>query len=137
MASHPRVEPLLRMTWRAAPASLPGDRVMIAVTGAFLQETMPAATPAAVPAPASDRAKLLVRIERAPIEVSAVLGRARSTVRDVLALEAGDVLRLGRVAGEPIEVCVGKRPLFTGQPVIHHGNVAVELVSRERYDQHG
>jgi flagellar motor switch protein FliM len=137
IASHPRAEPLLRMTWRVAPFAASGDRVVVAMTGAFLQETMLQATAAPVTPSAADRAKLLVRIQNAAVEVSAVLGRAPSTVRELLALETGDVLRLGRVAGQPVEVCIGKKPVFLGQPIVHHGNMAVELVSRERNDEHG
>lgn len=61
------------------------------------------------------------------VEVVAVLGRATSTVRALLALERGSVLRLDGAPDRPIEVRVDGVPVLRGMPVVKDGNLAIEV----------
>lgn len=132
LAPHPRGEPLLRLTWRAAPFGQRGDRIVIALTAPFLQETRPRANGgAAAPAP-EDRARLLGSVRSAHVSLAARLGSCPATVRELLALGRGDVLRLDTVVGEPIDLRAGSLRVATGQPIVAHGNLAVEIVEVTR-----
>jgi flagellar motor switch protein FliN len=65
------------------------------------------------------------------LEVSVELGRARMSVRDLLALQAGSVLALDRVAGEPVQVLVNGSVVARGELVVvneHYGVRLTELL---------
>jgi flagellar motor switch protein FliM len=128
LAARSRSEPLLRMSWRAAPFGQRGDRIEVAMTAPFLHDTHPPARAARTPIHPGERTKILHRIQGAPIRVAARLGSCPATVRELLALSSGDVLRLDTVVGAPIALLAGSRPVATGQPVVEHGNLAVEIV---------
>jgi flagellar motor switch protein FliM len=61
------------------------------------------------------------------VDVVAVLGRATSTVRALLALERGSVLRLDGAPDRPIEVRVDGVTVLRGMPVVKDGNLAIEV----------
>ena len=61
------------------------------------------------------------------VEVVAVLGRTASTVRALLALERGAVLRLDGAPDRPIEVRVDGVTVLRGMPVVKDGNLAIEV----------
>ncbi|MBX7190559.1 MAG: FliM/FliN family flagellar motor switch protein [Sandaracinaceae bacterium] len=61
------------------------------------------------------------------VEVVAVLGRTASTVRALLALERGSVLRLDGAPDRPIEVRVDGVTVLRGMPVVKDGNLAIEV----------
>lgn len=108
-----RFEPVLRLALRSEPH---GD-VTIALSAA-----------AFVPAPAPDPAAALGRqLREATVAATAILGRARITVRELLALQHGDVVRLHTRPDLPIDLCVGEVVHARGVPVAHHGNHALEL----------
>lgn len=67
-------------------------------------------------------------LRRVEVTVSACLGRARLRLRDLLELEVGDVIQLGRRRGEPVEVLVEGRPKFRADP----GRVGERLALRIR-----
>lgn len=53
-----------------------------------------------------------------PLQVTVELGRARLSVRQVLALGAGSVVELDRLAGEPVDVLVNNRLIARGEVVV-------------------
>jgi flagellar motor switch protein FliM len=61
------------------------------------------------------------------VEVAAVLGSATSTVRALLLLERGSVLRLDGAPDRPIEVRVDGVAVLRGLPVVKDGNLAIEV----------
>ncbi len=124
-----RSESLLRLGWRAVPQGLSSDKLHVMIPSGFLFDTGPEMRSGNPMPSRNDRAKLVGRIQGATVEMAAVLGSARTTVRDVLRLRRGDVLRLENIAGTPVSLSVQGSTVAHGQPCIHHGNMAVELVS--------
>jgi len=61
------------------------------------------------------------------VEVAAVLGSATSTVRALLMLERGSVLRLDGAPDRPIELRVDGVAVLRGVPVVKDGNLAIEV----------
>ncbi len=60
----------------------------------------------------------LAHLADVPIDVEVVLDRRAMTMRDVLALEAGSTLRMGRPAGENVDMYLGDVLLGTGEIVV-------------------
>jgi flagellar motor switch/type III secretory pathway protein FliN len=116
-----RFEPLLRLTWRlCTPLGELGQITVALSAGAF-----------GVQAPAvRDREPMRERIVQAEIELSAVLGTAPSTVRELLALATGDVLRLSTSPSDPVAIYADDVVLARGVPVVRSGNIAVEITER-------
>jgi flagellar motor switch protein FliN/FliY len=106
-----------------APASagladqvLPADPAAEAAT--FIA---PSAAPSAVPSAVPDPRPLPRGIEMlhgVDMEVTVELGRARLTVRDLLALTPGNVLELDRAAGSPADLLVNGRLIARGEVVV-------------------
>ena len=70
-----------------------------------------------------------------PVQVSAVLGRSRMDVADLLKLSPGTVLELDRKVGEAIEIYVNNRLVARGEVVLVEDNPAVtmtEIIKAER-----
>ncbi len=61
------------------------------------------------------------------MEVTAELGRARMSVRDLLALSPGAVVELDRVAGSPADVLVNGRLLARGEVVVVDENYGIRI----------
>lgn len=62
-----------------------------------------------------------------PLEVTVELGRARLTLRELLALTAGSVVELGKVAGEPLDVLVNGTLVARGECVMVNDKFGVRL----------
>jgi flagellar motor switch protein FliM len=60
---------------------------------------------------------------------TAELGRTAITVRELMNLEVGDVLRLDRDPANPITIYLEGSAKLLGNPTLQHGNIAVEVVS--------
>ncbi|HEX6990005.1 MAG TPA: flagellar motor switch protein FliN [Bacillota bacterium] len=123
-------------------APLAGLRELLEEADREPEAVAPAAPPAAAPAeypelaPEGDdrltRAALELLFD-VPLEVTAVLGRTRRQVGEVLALGPGSVLELDKVAGEPIEVLVNGKLIARGEVVVideHFGIRITDIVSR-------
>lgn len=70
-----------------------------------------------------------------PVQVSAVLGRARMDVGDLLRLGPGTVLELDRKVGEAIDIYVNNRLVARGEVVLVEDKLGVtmtEIVKAER-----
>ena len=70
-----------------------------------------------------------------PVQVSAVLGRARMEVGDLLKLGPGTVLELDRKVGEAIDIYVNNRLVARGEVVLIEDKLGVtmtEVIKAER-----
>ena len=70
-----------------------------------------------------------------PVQVSAVLGRARMEIGDLLKLGPGTVLELDRKVGEAIDIYVNNRLVARGEVVLVEEKLGVtmtEIVNSER-----
>ena len=70
-----------------------------------------------------------------PVQVSAVLGRARMDVGDLLTLGPGTVLELDRKVGEAIDIYVNNRLVARGEVVLVEEKLGVtmtEIIKSER-----
>jgi len=70
-----------------------------------------------------------------PVQVSAVLGRARMDVGDLLKLGPGAVLELDRKVGEAIDIYVNNRLVARGEVVLVEDKLGVtmtEIIKAER-----
>jgi flagellar motor switch protein FliN/FliY len=70
-----------------------------------------------------------------PVQVSAVLGRARMDVGDLLKLGPGTVLELDRKVGEAIDIYVNNRLVARGEVVLVEDKLGVtmtEIIKAER-----
>jgi flagellar motor switch protein FliN/FliY len=102
---------------------------------------MPASLDAAAFAAASDQemsghgAADLEAVFDVPVKVSAVLGRARMEVGELLKLGPGAVLELDRKVGEAIDIYVNNRLVARGEVVLVEDKLGVtmtEIIKAER-----
>lgn len=83
----------------------------------------PLSGPAVPPQPSN--IELLADLQ---MRVSVELGRTRLSVADVLALGAGSVVELDRLAGEPVDILVNDRIIARGEVVVVDENFGVRIV---------
>ncbi len=82
-------------------------------------------TPDTTPEPGTARNfDLLLDI---PLEVTVELGRTRLALRELLALTAGSVVELGKLAGEPLDVLVNGKLVARGECVMVNDKFGVRL----------
>jgi flagellar motor switch protein FliN len=70
-----------------------------------------------------------------PVQVSAVLGRARMEINDLLKLGPGSILELDRKVGEAIDIYVNNRLVARGEVVLVEEKLGVtmtEIIKAER-----
>jgi flagellar motor switch protein FliN len=70
-----------------------------------------------------------------PVKVSAVLGRARMEINDLLKIGPGTVLELDRKVGEAIDIYVNNRLVARGEVVLVEEKLGVtmtEIIKAER-----
>jgi flagellar motor switch protein FliN/FliY len=70
-----------------------------------------------------------------PVKVSAVLGRARMEINDLLKLGPGTILELDRKVGEAIDIYVNDRLVARGEVVLVEDKLGVtmtEIIKAER-----
>jgi flagellar motor switch protein FliN/FliY len=85
--------------------------------------------------PTSRGAADLEAVFDVPVKVSAVLGRARMAVGDLLKLGPGAVLELDRKVGEAIDLYVNNRLVARGEVVLVEDKLGVtmtEIIKAER-----
>jgi len=105
-----------------------------------LDETLPAnaVTDADLPVEDTDSTRTAADLEAVfdvPVQVSAVLGRARMHVGDLLRLGPGTVLELDRKVGESIDIYVNNRLVARGEVVLVEEKLGVtmtEIIKQER-----
>ncbi len=62
-----------------------------------------------------------------PLKVTAELGRAKMTIRDVLQLAQGSVIELSKFAGEPLEVLINEKLIARGEVVVVNEKFGIRL----------
>ncbi|TDL35035.1 flagellar motor switch phosphatase FliY [Jeotgalibacillus sp. S-D1] len=62
-----------------------------------------------------------------PLQITVELGRTKRTVKEILALSAGSVIELDKLAGEPVDVLVNSRLIAKGEVVVIEENFGVRL----------
>jgi flagellar motor switch protein FliN/FliY len=85
--------------------------------------------------PTSRIASDLEAVFDVPVQVSAVLGRARMDIGDLLKLAPGTVLELDRKVGEAIDIFVNNRLVARGEVVLVEEKLGVtmtEIIKAER-----
>jgi flagellar motor switch protein FliN/FliY len=85
--------------------------------------------------PSNKTAADLEAVFDVPVQVSAVLGRARMEVGDLLKLGPGTVLELDRKVGEAIDIYVNNRLVARGEVVLVEDKLGVtmtEVIKAER-----
>ena len=70
-----------------------------------------------------------------PVQVSAVLGRAKMDVGDLLKLGPGTVLELDRKVGEAIDIYVNNRLVARGEVVLVEDKLGVTMTEIIKADQ--
>jgi len=70
-----------------------------------------------------------------PVQVSAVLGRARMDVGDLLKLGPGTVLELDRKVGEAIDIYVNNRLVARGEVVLVEDKLGVTMTEVIKADR--
>ncbi len=99
-----------------------------------LPDLDPAAPPPSDVVPAADAGGEVTRtaadleaVFDVPVQVSAVLGRARMEVGDLLKLGPGTVLELDRKVGEAIDIYVNNRLVARGEVVLVEEKLGVTM----------
>src|SRR5258705_11936927 len=108
------------------------------VTLPDLENDAPPPAADAPPEPEQDTNKTAAELEAmfgVPVQVSAVLGRARMEVGELLRLGPGTVLELDRKVGEAIDIYVNNRLIARGEVVLVEDKLGVtmtEVIKTER-----
>ena len=73
------------------------------------------------------RARMVWHVSQASVVVTAFLGTAKASIKEILALEPGDVLLLQKTINEPIDLSVQGTVVCSGRPVRCEGRYAVQI----------
>ncbi len=76
---------------------------------------------------APSRRPLLESIYDVPVKVTAVLGKTRLNVAELMTLGAGSIIELDRRVGEPIDLYVNDRLIARGELVMVDGVLGVTM----------
>jgi flagellar motor switch protein FliM len=74
-----------------------------------------------------DIAQLARNVERAPVDVQVELGRTTVSLRDLIALQTGDLLLFDKPVGEPLVATVNDREKFKVFPGVNRERLAVRV----------
>lgn len=69
------------------------------------------------------------RILDIPIEITAVLGRTKMTLNEVLELGKGSLIELDTLANQEVEILVNGKKIAYGQVVIAQQNFGIKITS--------
>ena len=98
-------------------------------------QAMPGELP---PDPNQDTTKTAAELEAmfdVPVQVSAVLGRARMDVGELLRMGPGSVLELDRKVGEAIDIYVNNRLVARGEVVLVEDKLGVTMTEIIKADR--
>lgn len=123
----PELEPLLMMGFTIQPGSAAAGRLRVVMDASAARRLLPERPEAPREVSDAERAVMRQRVMEADVELVAVLGETVSSIREVLALKVGDVVRLDAGPHSPVVLQAGDRPAFYGKPCVHHGNLAVRV----------
>ena len=82
----------------------------------------------AASAPKPEARKFMMReLGQSPLILRAFLGQAQISVRELLSLQAGQLIPIEADNANPVRVEVNGKPKFVGRPGTHRTHIAVEL----------
>lgn len=81
-------------------------------------------------APEELRKDILAHLEGVPVVGEVWLGSGRLAVRDLMSLEAGDVILLETLVGQAVEMLIQGRPSVVGLPASRDGHYAIQVTGR-------
>lgn len=67
------------------------------------------------------------RLDDMPVRVTAVVGRARVAIGDLIKADAGTVIDLDRKSGDPVDLYVNESLVGRGQIVMVGDRLAIEM----------
>jgi flagellar motor switch protein FliN len=70
-----------------------------------------------------------------PVKVSAVLGKKRMAIAELMALDAGSVIELDRRVGEPIDLYINDTLIARGELVMIDGALGVSMTEIVRLNE--
>jgi flagellar motor switch protein FliM len=120
-------EPMLRISLQVSFGVDENQELSLVLSGDAIRSQPQAEASLPDPVRPADRNRMVARLALAELELVAVLGQTASTVRKVLSLNVGDVIRLEEAPSAPLQVYVEGKKKMLGSPVVSHGNVAVEI----------
>lgn len=107
-----------------------GDQPAVAITmNADWAEDLAAAAATPRKAPGELRQAILAHLEYAAAEALALTAEAKIAARDLMALEAGDVLLLNLTPQDLVRLVVDGQTILTGEPVVCEGHYAVRIAA--------
>lgn len=125
----PAGEPLLVQEFQLDAGAL-GGPVRLALPARTVAGALELAPPPPAPAaPAPARIAAAHPLSQLPVDAVVVLGEAELPLGAILDIEVGDVIRLERRKGEPVEVRIPGEKSLRGQPGVRAGRVAVRITS--------
>jgi flagellar motor switch protein FliN len=62
-----------------------------------------------------------------PITVTAILGRTRIPIADIVKLDEGSIVELDKSVGEPVEIVIDHRLVARGEVVLVNNQLAITL----------
>ena len=62
-----------------------------------------------------------------PLNVSVELGRTRKSIKEILELNAGSIVELDKLAGEPVDILINNQPIAKGEVVVIDENFGVRV----------
>lgn len=74
-------------------------------------------------------------LKESELDITAELGRTTLQLQDIYFLHVGDVIDLGHLATEPVQLYVGSKPWFSGKMGTQNNYMAVKVV--ETYENQG
>ncbi len=78
----------------------------------------------------SNKKRLTIeQLQDVSLPVSLELGKKRMRVRELLALSRGSIVKLERLAGEPVDLVINGRAMAKGEVAVIDENFAVRLVT--------
>ena len=78
----------------------------------------------------SNKKRLAIeQLQDITLPVNLELGRKRMTVRDLLALSKGSIVKLDRLAGETVDLVINQKTMAKGEVAVIDENFAVRLVT--------
>ena len=69
------------------------------------------------------------QLQDVTLPVNLELGRKRMTVRELLALNKGSIVKLDRLAGETVDLIINRKSMAKGEVAVIDENFAVRLVT--------
>ena len=75
----------------------------------------------------ADVSQLTRNVERAPVDVTVELGKTIVSLRDLIALQPGDLVLFDKPVAEPLAVCVNEREKFKVFPGVNRDRLAVRV----------